>query len=398
MKSGEFGTKPCKWLSIPTSSIITTNFSYFSYKQRMKSGEFELNVIETQNPSIPTAIQGCRHLVSNPGSRSSTWLERFNASPATSLCGYLSPASFTGLTSCSCASSCLWRHRLLGSRFAAERREREIQLRRDSREMKQQRRAVAVEKTDERCEHAPKIRNGKERFKEGISKAIEVGHLRVSSSYSSPSTEENDHFQKPEGEIHVIVGPMFAGKTTTSLRRVKSESSTGRIKDLSGVEIDHQIGDGYEMDAMKIHNQVSGYEGFQELKKIAMSIEKKVHIAATSQSDYMRKICFKILTIETRSQNPVPEANSVIPLDPVIRDSSMESVDWRVQLQADSRQRIVNKIIDTLKRHIPYTGHEGLQELEKIAVKFEDRVYIAATSQSAYLREISLKMIAVETR
>ncbi|KAL9244327.1 hypothetical protein vseg_018114 [Gypsophila vaccaria] len=30
------------------------------------------------------------------------------------------------------------------------------------------------------------------------------------------------------GEIHVIVGPMFAGKTTALLRRVRSESSSGR--------------------------------------------------------------------------------------------------------------------------------------------------------------------------
>uniref|UniRef100_A0A7N2LTL5 thymidine kinase n=1 Tax=Quercus lobata TaxID=97700 RepID=A0A7N2LTL5_QUELO len=30
------------------------------------------------------------------------------------------------------------------------------------------------------------------------------------------------------GEIHVIVGPMFAGKTTTLLRRIQSESSNGR--------------------------------------------------------------------------------------------------------------------------------------------------------------------------
>ncbi|KAK8576060.1 hypothetical protein V6N12_063708 [Hibiscus sabdariffa] len=31
------------------------------------------------------------------------------------------------------------------------------------------------------------------------------------------------------GEIHVIVGPMFAGKTTTLLRRIQAESNNGRI-------------------------------------------------------------------------------------------------------------------------------------------------------------------------
>lgn len=30
------------------------------------------------------------------------------------------------------------------------------------------------------------------------------------------------------GEVHVIIGPMFAGKTTALLRRVKYESNLGR--------------------------------------------------------------------------------------------------------------------------------------------------------------------------
>jgi len=31
------------------------------------------------------------------------------------------------------------------------------------------------------------------------------------------------------GEVHVIIGPMFAGKTTDLLRRIESESSSGRF-------------------------------------------------------------------------------------------------------------------------------------------------------------------------
>ncbi|XP_074339491.1 thymidine kinase-like isoform X2 [Apium graveolens] len=34
--------------------------------------------------------------------------------------------------------------------------------------------------------------------------------------------------QQSDGEIHVIVGPMFAGKTSTLLRRVRDESINGR--------------------------------------------------------------------------------------------------------------------------------------------------------------------------
>lgn len=40
--------------------------------------------------------------------------------------------------------------------------------------------------------------------------------------------------------------------------------------------------------------------------------------------------------------------------------------------------------MDTLKRHLPFSGQEGLQELEKIAVRFEEKIYTAATSQVVY--------------
>ncbi|KAI3457742.1 hypothetical protein Pfo_014405 [Paulownia fortunei] len=36
------------------------------------------------------------------------------------------------------------------------------------------------------------------------------------------------HAHRRSGEVHVIVGPMFAGKTTALLRRVVAESDTGR--------------------------------------------------------------------------------------------------------------------------------------------------------------------------
>ncbi|KAK2967227.1 hypothetical protein RJ640_000663, partial [Escallonia rubra] len=89
---------------------------------------------------------------------------------------------------------------------------------------------------------------------------------------------------------------------------------------------------------------------------------------------------------------------------------AMDAGDWRNQLQADSRQRIVNKInqfvlifnvfrMETLKGKISFSGgQEELQELKKIAVRFEEKTYTAATSQSDYLRKISLKMLTIETK
>ncbi|CAH2080564.1 unnamed protein product [Thlaspi arvense] len=54
--------------------------------------------------------------------------------------------------------------------------------------------------------------------------------------------------------------------------------------------------------------------------------------------------------------------------------------------------------METLKRHLPFSGPEGLQELKKIALRFEEKIFTTATSQSDYLRKISLKMLTMETK
>ncbi|KAM0923362.1 hypothetical protein ACQ4PT_005646 [Festuca glaucescens] len=72
--------------------------------------------------------------------------------------------------------------------------------------------------------------------------------------------------------------------------------------------------------------------------------------------------------------------------------------DWRAQLQPEARSRIVNRILETLRKHLPVSVPEGLNELQRIAVRFEEKIYTAATSQSDYLRKVSLKMLSMETR
>ena len=37
--------------------------------------------------------------------------------------------------------------------------------------------------------------------------------------------------------------------------------------------------------------------------------------------------------------------------------------------------------MDTLKRHLPISGPEGLNELRKIVERFEEKIYSTATSQ-----------------
>eukprot|EP00249_Psilotum_nudum_P033956 c52057_g1_i1 orf=2-247(-) len=72
--------------------------------------------------------------------------------------------------------------------------------------------------------------------------------------------------------------------------------------------------------------------------------------------------------------------------------------DWRAALAQDSRQKIVKRIMETLQRHMPVSGQEGMNELQKIAWRFEEKIFQAATDQHDYLRRISLKMLSLETR
>ncbi|XP_078182848.1 mediator of RNA polymerase II transcription subunit 15a-like [Carex rostrata] len=78
-----------------------------------------------------------------------------------------------------------------------------------------------------------------------------------------------------------------------------------------------------------------------------------------------------------------------------VGSESNANLDWRSLLPLDTRQRIVNSLMDTLKRHLPVPVPEGINELQKIAVRFEEKIYNASTSQPDYLRKISLKMLSM---
>ncbi|KAI3900718.1 hypothetical protein MKW92_003352 [Papaver armeniacum] len=75
-----------------------------------------------------------------------------------------------------------------------------------------------------------------------------------------------------------------------------------------------------------------------------------------------------------------------------------DAADWRTHVQPDSRQRIVTKILETLERQVPISGPDVLVELNKVAVRLEDTIFTIAASQTDYLRKISLKMLAMETK
>ncbi|XP_042059809.1 mediator of RNA polymerase II transcription subunit 15a-like isoform X1 [Salvia splendens] len=96
---------------------------------------------------------------------------------------------------------------------------------------------------------------------------------------------------------------------------------------------------------------------------------------------------------QQHSQNPV--VNSLQSNDVA---ASMEVGDWRSQLRPDIRTRVVNKIAETLKGHIPFSGLDEALEIERMAARFEEMTHSVATSQSDYLRKISLKILTIQTR
>uniref|UniRef100_A0A452ZLP5 Mediator complex subunit 15 KIX domain-containing protein n=1 Tax=Aegilops tauschii subsp. strangulata TaxID=200361 RepID=A0A452ZLP5_AEGTS len=56
------------------------------------------------------------------------------------------------------------------------------------------------------------------------------------------------------------------------------------------------------------------------------------------------------------------------------------------------------RMMETLKTHLPVSEPEGLNELQKIAVRFEQNIYTEATNQSDYFWKISLKMLPMESK
>ncbi|KAL0789303.1 hypothetical protein Bca101_005549 [Brassica carinata] len=135
-----------------------------------------------------------------------------------------------------------------------------------------------------------------------------------------------------------------------------------------------------------------------------------------SEADYLRKISMKILTMETKAQNAAGSDSSILAdsnnltldeiMNHLIKDNAepsllnvepaINSVDWRIQLPPDSRQKNINKLMETLKKHVPYSWQEGIEELGRIAISFEELIFNTALNQVDYFCKISLKMQTME--
>ncbi|KAJ0944662.1 putative coactivator CBP, KIX domain superfamily, mediator complex subunit 15, KIX [Helianthus annuus] len=80
------------------------------------------------------------------------------------------------------------------------------------------------------------------------------------------------------------------------------------------------------MDIFKKHLPFSAYERLQELIKIAERVEEEVYTAATSQSEYSRKICLNMLIVDTRLQH------SLEPLDSTDQTDDLNGEDWQEEV------------------------------------------------------------------
>jgi len=72
----------------------------------------------------------------------------------------------------------------------------------------------------------------------------------------------------------------------------------------------------------------------------------------------------------------------------------MDNKYWRSE---EARLKIVNRIMDTLQRHMPLRGLDGINELRMMALRFEKKIYSIASNQQDYQRKISLRMLSLES-
>ncbi|XP_010532105.1 PREDICTED: mediator of RNA polymerase II transcription subunit 15a isoform X1 [Tarenaya hassleriana] len=81
---------------------------------------------------------------------------------------------------------------------------------------------------------------------------------------------------------------------------------------------------------------------------------------------------------------------------PVLDRARDDDHNWRVRLPPGSRLTIVTRIAETIDRCISFSV--PVNELRRIAARFEERVYRNAVDQIDYLRIIATRMVIMETK
>ncbi|XP_068328471.1 mediator of RNA polymerase II transcription subunit 15a-like [Pyrus communis] len=71
----------------------------------------------------------------------------------------------------------------------------------------------------------------------------------------------------------------------------------------------------------------------------------------------------------------------------------MDPVNWRTKFPAESREKVVNKIISSLMKRFPFSEHEKhMSDYKRIAVNFEEKVYMVARDQQDYIMRIKSRL------
>ncbi|CAF2083400.1 unnamed protein product [Brassica napus] len=85
--------------------------------------------------------------------------------------------------------------------------------------------------------------------------------------------------------------------------------------------------------------------------------------------------------------------NNLIPSLPK-GEPAMDTCDWRAQLPSDSREKIIGKIMETLRKQLPYSGTEEIKELRRIASRFEERIFGCAANPMLTMETTKLQSAA----
>lgn len=148
------------------------------------------------------------------------------------------------------------------------------------------------------------------------------GHSSTSPSNGdllrSPALERNDFARENVGGIHVIIGPMFAGKTTALLQRIREEADAGRRVSLVKSDKDNRYAvsavvshDGVQMPCVAVPTLASfrehvGEEAYKQMEVIgidesqffddllefcqgAADLDNKTVIVAGLDGDFLRR-------------------------------------------------------------------------------------------------------------
>ncbi|XP_013638222.1 PREDICTED: mediator of RNA polymerase II transcription subunit 15a-like isoform X1 [Brassica oleracea var. oleracea] len=174
-------------------------------------------------------------------------------------------------------------------------------------------------------------------------------------------------------------------------------------------EIDQRVGAKLQQYSLP---QQQRSEEFEKLKRVKTMLERMIQIISVSKRNIMPALKEKVAFYEKQiilfvnvykgskpvQQEQLPESQ----MQPMQQQSSphgnlaVNRGDWRALHPPGSRQKNVNTLLETLKKHVPYSGEEGIEELMRIAVSFEELIFNTAKDQMDYFCKISLKMQSME--